>query len=153
MLESIIFHFVFVLFALWAIVYWLVTKRKFEVLKQALLPVILLKTIQFPQHRSLVVRSLAYLQEEYSSLFQCKVEIINPIFVVQEKGSENFMRSLCLLMNPHGAQNQQKSFLVEESLFSSEELKEYVKLKGNTKRLSFQYDFHKDIWNVELTYA
>ena len=148
MFESIIFHFIFVLFVIIAFVWWLATKKKYLQLKDVLIPTLLRNKIEFPQDRSLVVRSVTYLQEELSEYFQCKVKIEVKFL----KSSYNFLTPLCYLLWKSELE-QNKYFRLKGDDYSSKELISYVMLQVNKKNITLNYNFDKNIWNVEILYA
>lgn len=152
MLESIIFHFVFVFFVLGTFVWWLLTKRKLDVLKQALLPLLLKEKMEFSQDRSLVVRTVDFLEAELANLFQCKVQIeykfSQTSFILKEK----FLLPLCFLLEKKII-GENKNFLLEDNLYSPRELLNYLCFNKKLSRLIFMYDNENYEWKVRVEYA
>ena len=61
--------------SIYSLIIWLPTIWKDRHWDDYYITKLLQKKIEFPQDRSLVIRSLTYLQEELSIFFQCKVKI------------------------------------------------------------------------------
>ncbi len=147
LLESIIFHFIFVLFMIWAFVWWLIVKKRLDLLRLALLPVVMLTQIQFPRDRSLVVRSLKCLEVELEKVFMRPVQIGFQFSQFTSGSRKNFLKSLCYLIIENKSDSDEK-FLLNEISYSAAELISYFINKNKVKRVLFHYDYEKDIWKV-----
>ena len=148
LLESILFHFIFVFFILFTFIWWFSVKRKLDLYKNVFVQLLSRKKIQFPQDRSLVVRGGNFLEEELSSHFHCPIIIQTKIGDFSKNQYDNFMLPLCdFLLNL--SENETKSFFLEQRLLGVQELTSYVKQVNNKKGFNFYYDYNKKRWNVE----
>jgi hypothetical protein len=151
LLESIIFHFVFVAFVLGAFVWWLSTKKKLETFKNVLIPIVLTNKIELPRDRSLIVRSIIFLEEELTLYYNIKVFINFNYRELSKDYNKNFLTPLCYLIWHRNFENN-KNFFCNETYYTCQELNSHVKMKKNIKKLVFKYDLDKEIWIMEFSY-
>ncbi len=149
MLESAIFHFVFIFFVLWAFIWGLLTKKKLECFSKTLIPTLLLKTFEFPKDRSLFVRSCRCLEDELSELLKIKVKITIPFSQLPTKCDINFLTSLFYLVWPQQPNNT-IYFHFHENKISQYDLIAQLKLQKKAKEFQFHYEFENNIWRVKI---
>lgn len=151
MLETILFHLLFALFFLWGFIWFLWTKNKLDGLRSHLLPAILLNNIQFPKHRSLLVRAIKILQDEISNKFNCCVEIQLEISTINAQTIPNFLLPMCYLIWEQELDNE-KWFAKGEDFYTCKEFK-FLFQEKNLKMLLFNFNFETMRWSVESHHA
>lgn len=154
MIANFIFHFIFAIFAVWAIVAWFLLHSRTLALKNALVPLLVLEKIELPKHRSLFFRSLKCLEEELSILLRIKVVISCPMSDCTIY-PQSMLKPLCLLLNPK-SYDDKKYFKLQNNYFTLNEFNKKISINSKVKEICFIYtNENKDhsFWNVEIKNA
>ncbi|APJ03217.1 hypothetical protein [Silvanigrella aquatica] len=154
MISNFIFHFVFAVFAIWAAVAWFIIQNRATQLRQALIPMLSLKKIEFPKHRSIFVRAIKSLEEELSTFLQLKVKI--KYSVEPEKCySPSIFRPFCLLFS-NKFEAEEKCIKFKNEYYTLNEFLKIMKEHSKIKFVSFNIiieDKNYCYWQAEIIHA
>ena len=151
LISNFIFHFVFAVFTVWAVVAWFILLNRSSSLRNALIPLLSLEKIEFPKHRSLFVRGIKSLEEELSISLQTKVTIKCPI-------SDNthyypsILHPFCSFFNKNQAENT-KNIIFENHNYNLSDINNKILKKSKIKKISFkmQKENNSDcLWQMEI---
>lgn len=119
MLTSLVFHLLFVIVIAVLGVFVLQQKSRINLLQKAVFFILVCKKIEYPKHRSQLVRSMLFLEHELAQQFNCHVKIEYRFF--QDLSCETFFIPLCLFLNKN-FENEKKIFVFEEAVLSAKEI-------------------------------
>jgi len=151
LVANFVFHFVFAIFTIWLGVSWFLSQQRFLALKKALIPLLCLEKIIFPNHRSLVVQSIKTLETELQDTFQKKVCICFPIENAKEYNYNPF-KAFALFFTK-ATFKQSKNLEYNNQVYTAAELAVLIKAENKVKKIIFTFKNTSNqttFWNVEV---
>lgn len=133
---SIIFHFVFAILIVVLFVAWLSLRKKTSLFSNALVPLLLKQTLDFPGSRSQLVRCLHLLEQELTLVFGCKVKI--RVAFCEDLDRSLFLDPMIFLMLKN-FQHTAPCFLWKTETKSVQELTDTLNAFSEKKSLSFEH--------------
>lgn len=149
MLESVLFHFFFLVFFVVSLTWWIRTKKKLESFQQVLTPALLNPYFQLPQDRSLLVRTFQFLEEELRAKWNRDVNIQFSFENLNAQFPNSLTQDLCYLIFPSKSMHK-KLFLFNDHSFSPQEMLDLIHKEKNKTKVRLFFNAEKKIWCLEF---